>query len=227
MSPVRVWEQRLLIILFGCLLSRVPLQCQARGSSVPLIQALIQGNLDEARKILHSGSKLNVFDDNGDTPLIAAIRGDYTDFSLELLQAGADPKFTAPGGDTPLMGAAWQRNLTLAKEFVGRRVSINAANAKGITALMFASQTCLDGKMIQLLLDAGADPNAKDQDGATPLLWAAANGNALAAEKVLKAGGDPTLKDKYGNTAESEPCDRGEKGRAQVCALVRQALRKK
>jgi ankyrin repeat protein len=52
-------------------------------------------------------------------------------------------------------------------------------------------------------------------------------GDAAGAERLLKAGADPTFKDKYGNTPESQACDRGEKGHSQVCTLVRQALVKK
>jgi ankyrin repeat protein len=72
------------------------------------------------------------------------------------------------------------------------------------------------------LIDAGADPKAKVNEGA---LMAAA-GNPRVAEKLLAASADPTFKDKYGNTVESESCDRGEKGHYEVCQLEREALRK-
>jgi ankyrin repeat protein len=76
--------------------------------------------------------------------------------------------------------------------------------------------------MVQLLIDAGADPKAKVNEGALM----AAVGNPRVVQKLLAAGADPTFKDKYGNTAESESCDRGEKGHYEVCQLVREALRK-
>ncbi len=198
-----------------------------KPNGILLIQAIREHNLAEAHNILRARAKLDVFDNFGDTPLEAAISGGYTDFALELLKAGADPSFTPPGGDSPLMGAVWQRNLTLAQELLHRSVQVNAANAKGVTALMWAPHNGSDGKMVQLLLDAGADPNAKSVEGLTPLLSAAMCGDALAAEKLLKAGADPTVGDRYGKTAESEACHRGEKGHAQVCAVVRDALRKK
>jgi ankyrin repeat protein len=191
-----------------------------------LVEALRQGNLEEARRIVRSGAKLDVVDNYGDTPLFQAIRSGYSDFAEELLSTGADPEFTS-GGGTALMVAAWYRDLRIARILLDRGVSVNAADAKGQTALMNASQTCLDGKMVQLLLDAGADTNAKTVDGFTALMSAASAGNALAAEKLLKAGADPRVKNKYGSTAEDEACDRGEKGHAQVCALLREALRRR
>ena len=75
-------------------------------------------------------------------------------------------------------------------------------------------------KLVQLLLDAGADLKAKVNEGAL----IAAAGNPLVVEELLAAGADPGFKDKYGQTFESESCDRGEMGHYEVCQLVRDAL---
>jgi len=69
--------------------------------------------------------------------------------------------------------------------------------------------------------------NSRSKDSFTPLLAAAETGDAVGAQKLLKAGADPTFKNTYGNTAESESCDRGEHGHFLVCQLVREALLKK
>ncbi len=107
---------------------------------------------------------------------------------------GRSPKFAAPGGDTSLMKAAWNCKLGVAKALLSHGAPANAANVNGETALIFASQTCPDGRMVQLLLSAGADPNAKENDGATALM--AADDNPLVVEKLLTAGADPSVKDK-------------------------------
>jgi uncharacterized protein len=125
------------------------------------------------------------------------------------------------------MGAAWQNNLKLAKELLDRGVRVNAKNAKGNTALTLAPHHGADGKMVQLLSDAGADPNVKTQDGMTALIAAALVGDGAAADQLLKAGADPIARDKWGHTAEEQACGRGERGHAEVCALVRDALKKK
>ncbi|PYX46493.1 MAG: hypothetical protein DMG79_16290 [Acidobacteria bacterium] len=200
-------------------------QSQSEPSNVAMNQAMRQGDLDTARRILRSGAQTNVWDTYGMTPLVQAIRTGYMDFAEELLAAGADPKFTGPVGDSALMSTAFQGNLGLAKELLDRHVPVNVADIQGETALMAASQTGLDGKMVQLLLDAGADPNTKSLDNFTALMNAAAEGNWVATGKLLRAGADPTVKDKYGQTAQDKACDRGEKGHAHACDLLREALK--
>lgn len=124
------------------------------------------------------------------------------------------------------MVAAWSNELKIAKDLVERGVPVNARDVHGATALMSASQTCLDGKMVQLLLDARADPNAKSEANDTALTIAADNGNVVATEKLLKAEADPAVKHTHGKTAADEACGRGDKGHGDVCALLREALKK-
>ncbi len=59
-----------------------------------------QGDLVEARKMLHSGVNLNVWNEFRSFPLFEAIAAGYDDCVEELLAAGADPKLTLPGGET-------------------------------------------------------------------------------------------------------------------------------
>lgn len=46
-----------------------------------------------------------------------------------------------------------------------------------------------------LLLEEGANPNSKDDDGKTPLLWATQNRHAKVVMLLLEDGADPSLKD--------------------------------
>ena len=183
--------------------------------------------MNEARRILHAGAEINVRDKFGDTALIVAIRDGLTDFAQEVLAAGADPNFAGGARDTPLVVAAWYGDLKIAKILLGRGVPVDGANYHDETALMAASQTCVDGKMVQLLLDAGADPNLRSNLGSTALMDAADNGNVLVIKQLLKAGADPTMKDDFKHTAADSACGRDDSNHRQVCALLQEAFKKK
>ena len=57
----------------------------------------------------------------------------------------------------------------------------------------------VDLAMITNLIDGGADPNARDDVGFTPLHFAAQNSLPEVAKLLLDAGADPNAKDEYGN----------------------------
>jgi hypothetical protein len=207
-----------------------PLQLEAVEASVAipqppsLAESIRGGNLGEARKIIHSGAKLNIWDEYHSFPLSEASKLGNADLVQELLQAGADPNLVGPSRDTALQAAAWNCKVGVAKVLLAHGAAVNAADGNGETPLALSSQTCPDGEMTQVLLDTKADPNAKTKSGTTALMAAARN--PVVAEKLLKAGADPAAKSDSGNTAESESCDRGAEGFYRVCQLVRRALGK-
>jgi ankyrin repeat protein len=186
-----------------------------------LAAAIRRGDLEAARKIVHSGAKLNIRDEYQSFPLSEASALGDTDFVEELLKAGADPNLDS--GAT-LQQAAWKRRAGVARALLAHGAEVNAAGVNSETALILSSQTCADGVMVQVRLDAKANPNAGAKGGGTALMAAARN--PVVAEVLLNAGADPAAKNDYGDTAESESCDRGAEGFYRVCQLVRAALAK-
>ena len=74
--------------------------------------------------------------------------------------------------------------------------------------------------MTRLLLDKGANVNAKEnKDGQTPLHRAATRGHANIVEILLARGADTNAKDHRGRTALDLAEDRG---RTEVANLLRQ-----
>ena len=57
-----------------------------------------------------------------------------------------------------------------------------------------------DSEQVKKLIKAGADVNARDENGYTPLLFAAFWGYTEIVEKLIKAGADVNGKSDFGDT---------------------------
>jgi uncharacterized protein len=133
---------------------------------------------------LNDPSKFSVYE-VGATPFLLAAHGHDIAIMHMLIKGGADPLLATEGGTTPLMMAA---GLTRARDFgalpytaeqAGRALEtvklcvevgadVNAANNVGLTALHGAAFTGLD-EVIRFLVQQGANINARDLSGQTPL----------------------------------------------------------
>ncbi len=86
---------------------------------------------------------------------------------------------------------------TVRKMLRGDKSLANARDAQDATALMHA--TVLGGvELMRMLLDAGADPNAKNHRDATALLWASTNVEAVRL--LLDRGADANVRSVEGRT---------------------------
>ncbi len=71
--------------------------------------------------------------------------------------------------------------------------------------------------LVEILLSAGADVNARDETGQTPLMLAAAEGHTETVTALLDAGADVHAKDNDGKTASLLA---GEKGHAEIQQIL-------
>ncbi|MDD3673346.1 MAG: ankyrin repeat domain-containing protein [Synergistaceae bacterium] len=71
-------------------------------------------------------------------------------------------------------------------------------------------------EQVRELLDAGADPNTKDNDGHTALIEAAWRGKTETVRLLLDRGADPNIRNSYGSTALSRAVRNGFKRTANL-----------
>lgn len=139
-----------------------------------------------------------------DALLDAIIVGDV-DRLVELLAAGADPNvhFKSRHGTTPLQAAVVELEAASENEPGGPIDAVvlllrHGADANGwdehhrFTSIFTAVQIN-HIEAVRILLAAGADPNVRDNEGTSPLLFCAQNGLLEIARLLLRCGANKTI----------------------------------
>ncbi len=137
-----------------------------------LIQAVLSGDIAEARVQLSNGADVNSCDEHGLTALMLASYAGNLEMVKALVSAGANVNLYDQHGWSPLTKAVY-----------------NAELRKG-----FAD-------VAQFLIDSGADVEAPISFGIRPLMLAAGYGETAVAEILLKAGADVLARNEGGLTA--------------------------
>jgi hypothetical protein len=109
----------------------------------------------------------------GGTALMSAARADCTECVRLLLEHGADAKAATDSGLTALHPAASKGNLPMVNLLLEAGVPVNVADDRGFTPLMQAvNSRTKSPEVVRLLLDCGADAEAKDISGRSVAEWA-------------------------------------------------------
>jgi ankyrin repeat protein len=159
----------------------------------PILTALYHHHVGEARRLAADATELTVFEAAalGDDRRLAAI----LDRDPSLANAWSQDGFT-PLGLAAFLGGGSTVRLLLDRGAAIDAVARNPMKVQPLHAAVAGRNA--DG--VRLLLERGADPNARQQVGYTPLMGAAAAGREDLIDLLLARGADPSLAGEDGKT---------------------------
>jgi ankyrin repeat protein len=192
-----------------------PLALAARNGNASLIEALVK-----------AGADANTASREGETALMTVTRSGSLAAAEKLLALGANPNAAESWHQqTALMWAASDNQVQIATSLMrfgadvnarskvwpgqpprprGAETSFQSAHSNfpkgGFTALHFAAQYGA-GEMAALLADNGADLQAAEPDGVTPLMMAIINGHYDVAAVLVLKGANVNAVDRSGRGA--------------------------
>ncbi|KAL2796369.1 ankyrin repeat-containing domain protein [Aspergillus keveii] len=115
-------------------------------------------------------------DGSGKTPLVHAVMGrHYEAVDVLLKSQKVNVNAYSQRGTTPLLLASFNGDAKVAKLLIDKGANVEARNKKGRTALHIAAKHDRKVNILWELLNAGADLNATDRQGDTPLCHALGN----------------------------------------------------
>jgi ankyrin repeat protein len=106
------------------------------------------------------------------------------DIAELLLALGQPVDGGVPGARTPLQAFAFQGTHRTVGWLIAHGADVNARGPNGWTAVHFAAQRNTGPKTLALLVDSGADLEARDDDGHTPREIAQRNGKVRLVEWI-------------------------------------------
>lgn len=158
--------------------------CSTEGVT-PLHEVCDQGRLEIIQLLIDYGAKINVQDSDGDTPLHDACIARQSDAIKLLLHAGADPNIQNERWFTPFHIACntpCLESVVHLKDFIK---DIDQRVDTGDTPLMISLHT--DNDLIPcFLLENGADPHLKNNDGKLALDIAMEYSSSYVFNKLLE-----------------------------------------
>ena len=137
---------------------------------------------DLVHLLIESGADLDIVTDEG-TPLTMAANMGNEECVNRLREAGASRLGETSGGENFLHAAVKGQNAELVRWALSMGQDVNHGNATGTTPLMSAAHLG-NGDIIDLLLDAGADPVTRDHAGKTAADYASDKGNKDIAQAL-------------------------------------------
>jgi ankyrin repeat protein len=127
------------------------------------------GDVSEVKRLVAAGADVNVQDENGNTPLKYASAEPHPEVLRTLIALGASPHMSDRRGFTPIHCVAghgfYKEAIEMAAILIEAGADVNARSTMHGFVPLHEARTV---GMIDFLLEHGADPTIKNDEGQTP-----------------------------------------------------------
>jgi ankyrin repeat protein len=160
----------------------------------PLHTAAFGGHTLIVKTLLRHGAAVDAQDHSDRSSLAIAADEGHNDVVEELLRNGANVNLSGKNAWSPLNQALMRNHRDAVKLLLDAGANPVGQDEFGFAPLLIASK---DLELVNLLLEAGADPNSDLVGGATVLHFAARQGNVPLVQRLLAIGMDVDLPESY------------------------------
>ena len=157
--------------------------------SLSFFEVIAAGKLEKVQAALQKNAQyLNAFSSDGFTGLTLACYFNQEAVAEFLIDRGADVNLASNNHMrvAPLHSAIAVQNVSLVGKLLAKGAEVNKTQTAGVNALHSAAHRG-QVEMIKLLLQYGADPSLKTEDGKTALDFAKADEHEAAAAVLREA----------------------------------------
>ncbi|HEV7395212.1 MAG TPA: ankyrin repeat domain-containing protein [Pyrinomonadaceae bacterium] len=154
--------------------------------STALMSSANSNNRDAVKLLLDHSADTNIVNKEGKTALLFAAKGGHTQIAEQLLAKGADFRVRTPEGRTPLLEACSEGSAQeeLVQLLIAKGADPKVVDNEGNTALILAARAGAF-QMLEPLMAAGVDVNAKNKAGQSALKLARETKNTYDAAREL------------------------------------------
>jgi ankyrin len=167
------------------------------------------------RALLKGGANPNHLSRLGDAPLHVFATAGHAAAIGAMLESGVDVEIRTEDGQTPLALAVQNLRMTAVEVLLSHKANPNVAGKKSDTLLHVAcrQRTQSAVKIVNMLITAGADLEARTHEHLTPLMEAA---TVEAPEALLRAGANVNAATPLNETGLMRAVYRGDVGLARL-----------